>query len=104
MGTTTELDSIKRLLKGIRASVYFEVDESTASEFKVLPYQVIHNARLSDSLTNKHSKLLTLSTRVWVESDSGKVRYIKNRYNSVSEAVDMKEFFWIKMRSAVIPD
>ena len=104
METATALESIKHLLKGIRASVYFEIDRITASEFEVLPYQVIHNVRLSNSLTNKHSKLLMLSTRVWVESDSGKVRYIKNRYSSVSEVVDMKEFFWIKMRSAVIPD
>jgi hypothetical protein len=42
--------------------------------------------------------LMQCSARVWQETISG-VRYIKNRKNGTGTAVDLTEFFWIKLQA-----
>jgi len=51
---------------------------------------------------SKHRNLMQYSDRVWAEDEYG-VRFLKNRYESLSSArVDMKEFFWIKLKSQTV--
>jgi len=47
-------------------------------------------------------QLMRRADRIWREDDHG-VRYIKHRYkNSLTETVDMKEFFWVKLKSVQV--
>jgi hypothetical protein len=51
---------------------------------------------------SKHRNLMQYSDRVWAEDEYG-VRFLKNRYESLGSArVDMKEFFWIKLKSQTV--
>jgi hypothetical protein len=45
---------------------------------------------------------MQMSERVWAEGKSG-VRYLKNRRTGSKDSpIDMKEFFWIKLKSKTI--
>ena len=46
----------------------------------------------------RHFDLLYRAERVWLEDSTG-VSIIKNRSSGSLQDVDMKEFFWIKLRS-----
>ena len=56
----------------------------------------------SDIGTSKYRNLMQYSDRVWAEDEYG-VRFLKNRYEHIRDAkVDMKEFFWIKLKSQTV--
>lgn len=47
-------------------------------------------------------KLMYAAERIWKEDPTG-IKFIKNRYGpSEKMSVDMKEFFWIKLKSTTI--
>jgi hypothetical protein len=48
------------------------------------------------------AQTMQMSERVWAEEDHG-VRYLKNRTTGIKDSpIDMKEFFWIKLKSKTI--
>lgn len=52
--------------------------------------------------TSKYRELMANSNRVWAE-DEYSVRFLKHRHEDLSTAkVDMKEFFWIKLKSQTV--
>lgn len=54
-------------------------------------------------LTTSRAHLMRNSDRVWREDDNGRVRFIKHRSgNTLTEKVDMKEFFWVKLKSVAV--
>lgn len=63
-------------------------------------YFVAHNVRKSAAIAGtRYSGLMANSERAWAEDETG-VRYLKNRIEDPKTAkVDMKEFFWIKLKS-----
>jgi hypothetical protein len=52
-------------------------------------------------MSKLHRQAMLMSIRVWAEEDDN-VRYLKNRLDSTDFAIDMKEFFWVKLRSKTI--
>ena len=57
-----------------------------------------------DEVRNKtrYLGLMRSSDRAWEESENG-VRFIKNRVLDINTAnVDMREFFWIKLKSVKV--
>lgn len=86
---------------------YFEVAEcmTGGEEFGYSGrYYAVYNARKSAIVGGiRYGGLTRSSDRVWIEEDDGKVRFIKNRLVEPSTAVvDMKEFFWIKLKSVAV--
>lgn len=65
-------------------------------------YFASYDLRENTVITNQHSRLMQNSERAWAEDDYG-IRYLKNRREDIGVAkVDMKEFFWIKLRSVTV--
>lgn len=61
-------------------------------------YVAAYDLRENTTITTKHSGLMQNSERAWAEDEYG-IRYLKNRREDIGVAkVDMKEFFWIKLR------
>jgi hypothetical protein len=51
----------------------------------------------------RYIKLMRNSERVWGETDDGTVYFIKHRQSIPHDTlVDMKEFFWIKLKSVTV--
>ena len=82
-------------------NVYFELDTSprdtTRRYFAMLDQ---HGA----FMPGLYKDFMLNSERVWAEYEDGSVRFIKNRLRDPwdSAVVDMKEFMWIKLRSATV--
>lgn len=36
--------------------------------------------------------------RIWIEHDDGTITWAKNRFGTLNQAVDLEEFFWIKLK------
>lgn len=81
-------------------NVFFELaDCAVGDEGK---YLAVYNTRRSAVIGGAHRRLMLHSNRVWVEEDTG-VRFLKHRFSEASTTpVDMKEFFWIKLKSATV--
>lgn len=85
------------------ANVFFEIADCAVEKYGH-KYLALYDA---DNLNNlgKGSqlwKMTALAERVWSEEDHG-VKFIKNRRTEKNNTpVDMKEFFWIKLRSQAI--
>ena len=47
-------------------------------------------------------KISQYSNRIWREDEDGKVTFIKHRTGHLDTPVDMKEFFWVKLKCAKI--
>jgi hypothetical protein len=67
-------------------------------------YYVKHDVRLS----YYNPRLTAQASRIWGEIPDGRVAFIKNRTvdlydtNGIMTAVDMDEFFWVKLRSKLV--
>ena len=83
-------------------NVYFELNESVKHELDGR-YFVVYGSGMDDIRnTTRHLGLMRNSDRAWEESENG-VRFVKNRTLDVKTAeVDMKEFFWIKLKSVKV--
>lgn len=80
-------------------NVYFELaDVSVDPEHG--KYFVAHDIRKSTAIGGSvHRVFMANSDRAWAE-ENGTVRYLKHRHEDAATAqVDMKEFFWVKLRS-----
>lgn len=86
-------------------NVYFELADSIAEQLGYNKYLALYNVRKSAVIGGAHRQYLLNSNRVWAEDDTG-VRYLKNRFEDIYDTqgvnIDMKEFFWIKLKSQTI--
>lgn len=81
-------------------NVFFELADCGAVEEG--KYFAAYSVRKSSAIAGKYRELMWNSTRAWAEDEYG-VRFLKHRYESLSTAkVDMKEFFWIKLKSKAL--
>ena len=81
-------------------NVYFEVADSLVPRVGG-KYFAVYNARRGSRIVDTHITLGRYSNRIWQEDETG-VKYIKNRFSDIYDTngydVDMKEFFWIKLK------
>ena len=84
-------------------NVYFEINPNVdLSEFNNHRYYALHDTRTSAVIGGAFRGMLVNSDRVWVEEE-GKIHYLKHRHSLPQDTlVDMKEFFWIKLKSIVL--
>ena len=82
-------------------NVYFELNNAMVSPQG--RYFVVYGVSMEEVRnTTRHLGLMRNSDRAWEESENG-VRFIKNRTQDINTAeVDMKEFFWIKLKSVKV--
>jgi hypothetical protein len=78
-------------------NVFFEIADCAVKEFGH-KYLALYDVQ-SVAISGHGAQRMQLSERVWAEGKNG-VKYLKNRVSSIENTpVDMKEFFWIKLRS-----
>jgi hypothetical protein len=81
-------------------NVYFEVADSVVDKVGG-KYFAVYDAKRGSLIVDTHRRLGQFSNRIWQEDESG-VKYIKNRFSDIYDTngydVDMKEFFWIKLK------
>lgn len=84
-------DSVKTYMGKVSSGKYFAMYGVTGNE----PHA--HHTRL-------YHKLMQHSNRAWSEDDNGSVGFAKNRLQDPwdSAVVDMKEFFWIKLKCQTV--
>lgn len=82
-------------------NVYFELNKAMVSPQG--RYFVVYGVGMEEVRnTTRHLGLMRNSDRAWEESENS-VRFIKNRTQDINTAeVDMKEFFWIKLKSVKV--
>jgi hypothetical protein len=84
-------------------NVFFELAENAVlAKIFELPgqYFAYYNVPKNETIIRKYNTLARCSDRIWAEEDNGHVRFLKNRYSiAYTTEVDMKEFFWVKLRS-----
>ena len=79
-------------------NVYFEIADS-AVERHEHKYLALYGVKKYVAVNGFQSWAMLHSERVWAEEEDG-VRYLKNRTTGSKDSpIDMKEFFWIKLRS-----
>jgi hypothetical protein len=83
-------------------NVYFELSESVKHDLNGR-YFVVYGLGMTEVREKtRYLGLMMNSDRAWEESEHG-VRFIKNRTLDIKTAeVDMKEFFWIKLKSVKV--
>ena len=83
-------------------NVYFELNKIVQHDLDGR-YFVAYGSGMDEIRnTTRHLGLMLNSDRAWEESENG-VRFIKNRLLDVNTTeVDMKEFFWIKLKSVTV--
>jgi hypothetical protein len=83
-------------------NIYFELSESVKHDLDGR-YFVAYGSSMDDVRnTTRHLGLMLNSDRAWEESENG-VRFVKNKLLGFKTAeVDMKEFFWIKLKSVKV--
>jgi hypothetical protein len=81
-------------------NVFFEIADCAVEEFGH-KYLALYNVE-SVAISGYGAQRMQMSERVWAEGKSG-VKYLKNRRTGSKDSpIDMKEFFWIKLRSKTI--
>ena len=84
-----------------KMNVFYELADCIVDE-KGKYFAAYDRTETSDIGTSKYRNLMQYSDRVWAEDEYG-VRFLKNRYEHIRDArVDMKEFFWIKLKSQTV--
>jgi hypothetical protein len=79
-------------------NIFFEIGDSVTH----LPGKYLADYDVMVNVPYRYLGTMQASERVWCEDESG-VKFIKNRWLPLDTApVDMKEFFWIKLRSVKI--
>jgi hypothetical protein len=81
-------------------NVFFEIADCAVKEYGH-KYLALYDVE-SVAISGYGAQTMQMSVRVWAEGKSG-VKYLKNRRTSSKDSpIDMKEFFWIKLRSKTI--
>jgi hypothetical protein len=81
-------------------NVFFEIADYAVEEFGH-KYLALYDVQ-SVVISGHGAQTMQMSERVWAEEKSG-VRYLKNRFTGSKDSpIDMKEFFWIKLKSKTI--
>jgi hypothetical protein len=82
-------------------NVFFEISDTFVENYGH-KYLAIYDADNVNRPLWSRRILEAFSDRMWAEEDDG-VKFIKNRRTQRNNTpVDMKEFFWIKLRSRAI--
>jgi hypothetical protein len=81
-------------------NVFFEIADCAVKEYGH-KYLALYDVE-SVAISGYGAQRMQMSERVWAEGKGG-VRYLKNRTTSTKDSpIDMKEFFWVKLRSKTI--
>jgi hypothetical protein len=81
-------------------NVFFEIADCAVEEFGH-KYLALYDVQ-SVAISGTGAQRMQMSERVWAEGKNG-VRYLKNRTTGSKDLpIDMKEFFWIKLKSKTI--
>jgi hypothetical protein len=81
-------------------NVFFEIADCAVEEYGH-KYLALYDVQ-SVAISGHGAQTMQMSERVWAEGKSG-VRYLKNRFTGCKDSpIDMKEFFWVKLRSKTI--
>jgi hypothetical protein len=82
-------------------NVFFELADCAVKDFDG-KYFALYNTHDAKVMMAPERYLMLYSERVWAEEEDG-VSYLKNRFTGSKDSpMDMKEFFWIKLRSKTI--
>lgn len=82
-------------------NLYYEIAPAATAEFGS-QYIAEYDVPSNNLGLGFNRRAMMMANRVWQESRHGVVFY-KNRYScAVDTPVDMKEFFWIKLRSTAL--
>jgi hypothetical protein len=82
-------------------NVFFELADCAVKDFGG-KYFALYNTPKIKVVTAPERYLMLYSERVWAEEEDD-VSYLKNRFTgSKDSTIDMKEFFWIKLKSKTI--
>lgn len=84
-------------------NVFFELSDCMVSPGEG-KYFAAYGVRKSEAIAGTRYRTMMMSAdRAWAEEDDGTVRFIKNRFADIPLVqVDMKEFFWIKLKSVSV--
>ena len=81
-------------------NVYFEVEDGLVDNVGG-KYFAAYNVKQGYKGSDMYRVIGQISDRIWQEDERG-VKYIKNRFSDIYDTtghdVDMKEFFWIKLK------
>ena len=81
-------------------NVFFEIADCAVKEYGH-KYLALYDVQ-SVAISGHGAQTMQMSERVWAEEKSG-VKYLKNRRTGSKDSpIDMKEFFWIKLKSKTI--
>ena len=84
-------------------NLYFEISECiTDSPHRYYAAYGVEPATRGVRLPSKCTSMAMNSERIWREDQTGKVTYIKHRSGLPNADVDMKEFFWVKLKSITV--
>ncbi len=80
-------------------NVFFELSDYFAN-INGGKYFAAYGVRKSEAVAGTYGALMRGSDRAWAEEEDGSVRFLKHRFADIPLVqVDMKEFFWVKLRS-----
>lgn len=87
----------------MNVNVFFEIADTFVGKYRH-KYLALYDADNMDNLAKGYRlwEMTRYAERVWSEEDDC-VKFIKNRRTEKNNTpVDMKEFFWIKLRSQAL--
>ena len=83
-------------------NVYYELNENVKHDLDGRYFVVYGKGMDEVRNSTRYLGLMMNSDRAWEESENS-VRFVKNRFLDIKTAeVDMKEFFWIKLKSVKV--
>jgi hypothetical protein len=81
-------------------NVFFEIADCAVEKYGH-KYLALYDVQ-SVAISGHGAQTMQMSERVWAEEKGG-VKYLKNRLTGIEDSlIDMKEFFWVKLRSKTI--
>lgn len=83
------------------ADFYYELHDSAVSTWGS-KYNVAYS-RTGDAMMAGGYMITQHSNRIWKEDSNG-VSFVKNRFQALSDPIDLKEFMWIKLKAQTIKD
>ena len=82
-------------------NVYYEISDCLVSDKG--KYFVAYDVHKGSASTSAYYSIMMNSDRAWAEEEDGTVRFLKHRFADIPLVqVDMKEFFWVKLKSQTV--
>ncbi len=82
-------------------NVFFELADCVVGDEG--KYFAAYSVRKSAAIAGPYRVLMQNSERAWAEEDDGDVRFLKHHFSEAAVTpVDMKEFFWIKLKCQTV--